>query len=97
MLPAALHPGHPSLALLMKPQYAHEEGRGSKGAGNKGKDASGPWPYLHQAEKQCWRPPAPLSGAPQELREWTGMELSTGLFIQGVDSQGSKFWLCSIS
>lgn len=65
----------------------------------RGKDASGPRPYLHRSEKQRWRPPTLLSGAPQGTgtASGEGMELSIGVFTQGVASQSDKLGLHPIS
>ena len=61
----------------------------------RGRDASGPWAYLYWSEKQRWRPPALLSGAPQDTKTGSGqgMELSTGVFTQGIASQSGKLGL----
>jgi len=65
----------------------------------RGKDASGPWPDRHLSEKQRWRPPALLSGAPQdtEMGSRQGVELSTAVLTQDVASQSGKFGLHPIS
>lgn len=85
-----LPPSHDTAALLLSqgqnvPMRREE---GSKGAGKEGKDASGPWADRHRSEKQRWRPPALLAGAPQDTETGSrqDMELSTGVFTQGVAS-----------
>lgn len=55
--------------------------------------------WMRWSEKQHWRPPTLLSGAPKDTEAGSGqgMELSTGVFGQGIASQRGKLGFHPIS